>query len=64
VILVYLVISTNQKKVCMSAKIAWLVTDTKHGVPYLVYREPNLYVYGFNYTSVQKIVYFLCEEEK
>ena len=45
-------------------KIAWMVTDTAHDVPYLVFKEPNKYTYGYKYTSVKKIVYFEFEDEE
>lgn len=45
-------------------KIAWMVTDTVHDVPYLVFKEPNKYTYGYKYTSVKKIVYFEFEDEE
>ena len=48
----------------MKATVAWLVTDTEHDYPYLVYKEPNKYRYKkIAYLSIKKIVFFEVEDD-
>ena len=46
-----------------SPKLAWIVTTEDKGLPYIVYKEPNRYTYGYKYTSVIPIVYFEFDDE-